>query len=114
MFTSLKHFIPGSVSRFTSKRIIPENNSESIVHKVQQPIYKSLFNRSMFIDENYNIDIDYIRLAKKQKRLTFILSRFLPQNRNRSLANGSSWNCCCTIAASPSMDLRMSVYPQAM
>lgn len=40
--------------------------------------------------------------------------RRLPQNRNSALVNGSSWNCYCTMVASPSIPLRRSVYPQAM
>lgn len=43
-----------------------------------------------------------------------IRSHRLPQNRNSVLVNGSSWNWLCTNAASPSIPLRKSVYPQAM
>ncbi len=43
-----------------------------------------------------------------------IRSCLLPQNRNSVLVNGSSWNWLCTNAASPSIPLRKSVYPQAM
>lgn len=39
----------------------------------------------------------------------FILSRRLPQNRNNVLLKGSSWNCCCTRAAKPSIPRRRSV-----
>nr|WP_275901119.1 hypothetical protein [Paenibacillus periandrae] len=41
------------------------------------------------------------------------LSRLRLQNTKRAEENGSSANCSCTTAASPSMDLRMSVEPQA-
>lgn len=38
---------------------------------MDKPYYKSLFNRCLFIDEDYNIDTNFIRLAKKQHKLTF-------------------------------------------
>ena len=36
-----------------------------------------------------------------------------PQNKNRVFVNGSSSNCRCTRAASPSIPFRRSVYPTA-
>ena len=47
------------------------------------------------------------------QRSAFRRSHFLPQNRNSAGWKGSSMNCCWTIAARPSMDLRISVYPVA-
>ena len=41
------------------------------------------------------------------------LSWRLPQNMNRTFENGSSWKFCWTMAARPSMDLRISVNPHA-
>lgn len=57
--------------------------------------------------------------VQQHKAVTFPVQRFirshrLPQNRNSVLVNGSSWNWLCTNAASPSIPLRKSVYPQAM
>ena len=67
-----KKFLINSIYRFTPPlKNLPDNNGKLAVKKENQPLYKQLFNKSMFIDEFNNIDIDFIKLAKKQSNLTF-------------------------------------------
>lgn len=57
--------------------------------------------------------LKYIQKPFSSHVRIFSLSRFLLQNTNRAFSKGSSLKLFSTIAESPLMDLRISVFPQA-